>query len=167
MEVQRSPKHGTFVLLPGDEALDESSLTASREFSVTPIAEIPGAFLAQATDLELSDAELRTRLQSLAGPAARVFNVLEDEEGHVFVPTGNLSAMLVEAPEEAQLQHWAERKSLDVISRSKWRPRSVVLRARGAQEADALEALRRLESDPEVELAQQEVLTKFKRGSTA
>ena len=163
MDVKRKPKAGVFVVrLPARQQAAQRP-PASEDFLIDEIAELPGAFLVRATDSDMPTDALRARLRSLFGARARVLNVLEDAEGHTLIPTGNISVLLGEALSKRKLEDWARGKHLRVVSRSKWRPSAVVLTTDMQPSNDIDETVRALVRDPDVEIAEQEVLTGFKR----
>lgn len=164
MEVERSPRRGEFVVL--HERSKRLLAADTNDFEIEELRGVPGAYIARAKDPGLSDDELRRRLQNITGSAANVRNVLEDREGHTFIPTGNLSVILASPMPRDKLESWARAKGLGVVSQSKWRPKSVVLTVNSDEQTMA-EIVSKLDADPKVEAVEQEVLSEFKREASA
>jgi hypothetical protein len=162
----RSAAHGLFVILPSSGSSKRLRVGDHDHFKIEEVPELPGTYIARVKDMDVPDDKSRRRLQDFAGNDYVVSNVLEDAQGHTFIPTGNINVLLASPMPEDKLQQWAAANDLRLVVQSKWRPKSVVLQM-DSDIGDVKDTLRKLRADPEVEVAEQEVLSKFKREASA
>jgi hypothetical protein len=163
MKSKRSSRSDLFVIWIAERRLKQKEIEKFVDFDINAISEIPSAYLASNKDTDNSVDVTRQRLHEIFGPEARIFNVLKDEEGHILIPTGNISAVLTNKLSKQRLDDWAKTKQLRVISQSKWRPQAVVLSTEKDEPSELNKALEALQKDPQVEVVEQEVFTKFHR----
>ena len=143
--------------------LKQKEIAKIVDFDISTITERPRAYLARPLSSDTPVDALKHRLHEIFGQKARILNVLEDEKGHLFFPTGNISVVFTQELPQKQLKKWAQANRLQVLSQSKWRPRAVVLATEKDDSLELINTLRKLRNDPHVEVAEQEVLTKFQR----
>jgi len=124
---------------------------------------LPNAILVRAASPDATVQHVKSALEAHIGPDARVFNALEDEDGQVLIPTGNISVVLKERMPAQRLDNWADSRGMRVVTQSKWRPKAVVLATKNPDQAELKTAMEDLGNDPEVDLVEQEVFAKFQR----
>lgn len=161
-ETGRKRKKGEFVVTSKDEEGGAKRLREADDFVVEEIREMPHSYIVRAKDTKASEESTRKKLKKVVGEESRITNVLEDDDGHVFIPTGKINVIMSRSLPKAKLREWSDSHQIDVVTHSKWRPKSVQVELK-LELADADEALERLKDDPSVEMAEPDVLTDFKR----
>ena len=163
MKSKRSPKSDLFVVWLPRRTLKQKEIEEIVDFDISAITELTGAYLAHSKDSYTRADVMKQRLHQIFGDEARILNVLQDEKGHILIPTGNISVVLISALSKQRLDEWAKSNRLKVISQSKWRPRAVLLATEKDEPSELNRALEALQNDPRVEIAEQEVLAHFQR----
>ena len=161
MKSKRSPKSNLFVVWLPQRTLKQKEIEKIADFDISAITELTGAYLAHSKGPYTSADVMKQQLHQIFGDEARILNVLQDESGHILIPTGNISVVLTNALSKQRLDEWAKSNRLKVISQSKWRPRAVLLATDEPSELNR--ALEALQNDPQVEIAEKEVFTHFQR----
>ena len=163
MESKRTINPKVFVIWQAEKRFKQKEIEKIVDFDISMITERPRAYLARPVSTDTQVDALKHRLHEIFGQKARILNVLEDDKGHLFLPTGNISVVLTHELPQKQLKDWAQANRLQVLSQSKWRPRAVVLATEKDDSLELINTLRNLRNDQHVEVAEQEVLTKFQR----
>lgn len=163
MKSKRAINFNLFVVWQVEKRLSQKEIDQIVDFDISTIREPPYAYLARGAGNDTTEEVLKNRLHEIFGQKARILNVLEDDKGHLFIPTGNISVVLTHEFPQQNLKDWAQAKRLQVLSQSKWRPQAVVLATETDDPSELINALRDLRNDPHVEVAEQEVLTQFQR----
>lgn len=163
MKSKRAINFNLFVVWQAAKKLNQKKIDQIVDFDISALSEPPYGYLARVAGSHATAEVLKDRLHEIFGQKARILNVLEDDKGHLFIPTGNISVVLTHEVPQQNLKDWAQANRLQVLSQSKWRPQAVVLATEKDDPSDLLKALRDLRNDPNVEVAEQEVLTKFQR----
>lgn len=163
MKSKRAINFNLFVVWQAEQRLKQQEIEKIVDFDIRMINEQPYAYLARSAGSGTTVRALKNRLQEIFGKKARILNVLEDDKGQLFIPTGNISVVLTHELPQPNLKDWAQGNRLQVLSQSKWRPRAVILATEKDDPSELSNALRDLRNDPHVEVAEQEVLTKFNR----
>jgi len=166
METRRKPVKGQYVVSTKTESCSSEQLGRADDFLIDPIVELPGAYLAKAKDPGASEGVLRDELRVLMGENCSIQNVLEDDDGHIFLPTGKINLTVSEALPKSELRALIERRRLKLVNQSKWMPELVTVAADDLG-IDIDQIVQELKRDPAVETAEPDVLAKFTRESPA
>ncbi|MEM9332162.1 MAG: hypothetical protein AAGA53_12610 [Pseudomonadota bacterium] len=164
MRFKRTPVKGQYVVLISDEIQAAQKFSDTADFFIEPVFELVGAYIARSKDADTPEAALHEKLRVIFGKECRIQSLLEDEEGHVFVPTGKINVKATEALRKIELNAWIERHHLKLINQSKWMPETVTVTL-DDNRADIDQVLQNLEHDPTVDIAEPDVLTRFTRES--
>ena len=163
MGSKRTVNFNVFVVWRSEQDLDPRQFDQIEDLEVKIISKAPLAYLVRPTTVNLTAVDIKHRLHQIFGNRAHILNALEDDQGHLFIPTGNFNVILTEKLPRKQLEDWARGNRLRILSQSKWRPQSVTLATEQKSTAELNRMLNDLRSDPQVEVAEHEVLTQFKR----
>jgi hypothetical protein len=163
MKSKRTVNFNQFVIWRPERKLDQRDFEKIDDFEIRTISADPSAYLASSTAKNMGADTIKHRLYEIFGENAYILNVLEDDQGHLFIPTGNFNVILTQKLPQQQIEEWVRGKRLQILSQSKWRSRAVTLSADKKGSSELSRILNDLRKDPQVEVAEQEVLTKFQR----
>ncbi|UWQ84379.1 hypothetical protein [Leisingera caerulea] len=162
MDVQRRPVEGEYVICSSDDNLTEEKLLLLGDFIVDRVPELENTYVARSKDKHVPDDLVRRKLCEMIGPHCKILNVLGDDDGQKFLPTGNISVLLTHGVSEAELSDWTANRNLTLISRSKWRPLAITVTP--SSKTENLHAVvRALKDDPLVKIVEQDVLLRLVR----
>lgn len=161
-DAPRKRKKGEFVVRSKQATAPVEKLRDVLDLEIEAVDELPQSYVVRAKDAKKAEALTREALRDVVGEDWTISTVLEDDEGHTFIPTGKINVVMSNKLSKAKLREWSADHKLGIVQHSKWRPKAVLLEPESEDE-DAVEAVERLKDDPSVELAEPDVLTRFKR----
>lgn len=163
MTVHRKPKPGSYVVWRGAGETDMAPVEILEDFRVEHVAGHPAAVVVHAKNVDQPGPVLMQRLMRAFGAPARIYQVLVDDDGNVFIPTGRIQTHFCKPLTADRLKGWAEANGLAIVNSSKWRPGAVLFESRSASPGLFTKILENLAADGNLDLVEAETLTHYRR----